>query len=80
MKARKSIPATIDAKPAGLPSFPGSGSEAALSTWVAVSAILLVALDLRPGIVSVGPILPSISEEFGLSHAAAALLTTIPDS
>lgn len=50
-----------------------------LGRGLAVAAILLVAVDLRPGIVSVGPILPSIIDEFGLSHAAASLLTTIPD-
>lgn len=41
-------------------------------------AIVLVAINLRPGIVSVGPILPSIIDEFGLSHAVASLLTAIP--
>jgi MFS transporter, CP family, cyanate transporter len=38
---------------------------------LAITAIVLVAITLRPGIVSVGPILPSIIDEFGLSHAAA---------
>jgi len=41
--------------------------------------IVLVAIDLRPGIVSTGPILPLIREEFGLSHTVASLLTAIPD-
>lgn len=45
---------------------------------LAVIAIILVAINLRPGIVSVGPILPSIIGEFGLSHAVASLLTAIP--
>jgi len=55
------------------------GRTMQLSSGLAVAAILLVAIDLRPGIVSVGPILPSIIDQFGLSHAAASLLTTIPD-
>lgn len=68
-----------DAMPIGAVSGPNHGGEAALGRGLAVAAILLVAIDLRPGIVSVGPILPSIIEEFGLSHAAASLLVTIPD-
>jgi MFS transporter, CP family, cyanate transporter len=46
---------------------------------LAVTAIVLVAVNLRPGIVSVGPLLPSIIDEFHLSHAAASLLVSIPD-
>jgi MFS transporter, CP family, cyanate transporter len=46
---------------------------------LAISAIALVAIGLRPSIVSVGPILHSIIREFHLSHAGAALLTSIPD-
>lgn len=52
---------------------PGLGFGAALA------CIVLVALDLRPGLISMGPLLPAISHDFGLSHAAAALLTSIPD-
>ncbi len=51
----------------------------ALGSGLALAAILLVAVDLRPGIVSMGPLLPSIIRDFGLSHATASLLTTIPD-
>ncbi len=57
----------------------GRGLETALGPGLAIAAILLVAIDLRPGIVSMGPLLPAIIGDFGLSHAAAALLTTIPD-
>lgn len=46
---------------------------------VAIGAMIVVALSLRPAIVTVGPILPSIIAEFGLSHTAASLLTAIPD-
>jgi MFS transporter, CP family, cyanate transporter len=46
---------------------------------LAVAAIVLVAINLRPGIVSVGPVLPSIIDDFHLSHAAASLLVSIPD-
>jgi MFS transporter, CP family, cyanate transporter len=54
---------------------PATGS---LSMAAAIACVVLVALDLRPGIVSTGPLLPSIIREFGLSHTQAALLTAIP--
>ncbi|WP_218823289.1 CynX/NimT family MFS transporter [Inquilinus limosus] len=46
---------------------------------LAVVAIILVAVGLRPSIVSVGPVLPLVIQDFGLSHATASLLTSIPD-
>jgi CP family cyanate transporter-like MFS transporter len=54
-------------------------STHATTDAMAIAAIFLVAINLRPGIVSVGPLLPSIIDEFGLSHAAASLLVSIPD-
>jgi MFS transporter, CP family, cyanate transporter len=63
-------------------SLPGGGAPAApyaVGGTLAITAIVLVAITLRPGIVSVGPILPSIIDQFGFSHAAASLLTSIPD-
>lgn len=47
--------------------------------WGLIIAIVLVAINLRPGIVSIGPILHAIQNEFALSHATASLLTAIPD-
>jgi CP family cyanate transporter-like MFS transporter len=41
--------------------------------------VVLIGATLRPGIVSTGPLLASIQDRFGLSHAAASLLTAIPD-
>jgi CP family cyanate transporter-like MFS transporter len=49
-----------------------------LSLAAAVVCIVLVAVDLRPAIVSVGPLLPMIRAEFALSNAQASLLTAIP--
>ena len=43
-----------------------------------VVAMVVIAMALRPGISSIGPVLPLISREFSLSHAVASLLTTIP--
>lgn len=54
------------ARPAGLPIL------------VAVLCLVLVALGLRPGIVSVGPILPDVIAAFGLTYTQASLLTVIP--
>ncbi len=50
-----------------------------LPSWLGIAAIVLVAIDLRPAIVSVGPVLNLIRQTFGLSHAVASLLTAIPD-
>ena len=41
-------------------------------------ALFLAALTLRPQIVGVGPLIPSIQDALGTSHAVAGLLGTIP--
>lgn len=41
--------------------------------------LFIMALSLRPGIVSMGPLVHAIQSEFGMKHAEAALLTAIPD-
>ncbi|MGI4953384.1 MAG: MFS transporter [Janthinobacterium lividum] len=77
MKVETSLPADG----AGFATLSGqeAGAPAAVSAKVAIAAIILVAVGLRPGIVAVGPVLPSIISEFRLSHAMASLLTSIPD-
>ncbi|MGH3688684.1 MAG: CynX/NimT family MFS transporter [Microbacterium sp.] len=40
--------------------------------------LLLIALNLRMGVASVGPVLPAIEQDLGIPAAAAGLLTTIP--
>lgn len=40
--------------------------------------LLMIALNLRMGVASVGPVLPAIEQELGIPSAAAGLLTTIP--
>lgn len=42
------------------------------------AGLLLIALNLRMGVASVGPVLPAIEQELGIPSAAAGLLTTIP--
>jgi len=41
-------------------------------------ALFFAALALRPQLVGVGPLLPSIQHDLGVSHAVAGLLGTIP--
>jgi MFS transporter, CP family, cyanate transporter len=65
----------MDAEPTGKISLQGHATTRVL----AVTAIVLVALNLRPGIVSVGPLLPWIIDDFRLSHTMASLLVSIPD-
>jgi MFS transporter, CP family, cyanate transporter len=46
--------------------------------WTVLAALFLGALALRPQLVGVGPLLPEIDDDLGVSHAAAGLLGTIP--
>ena len=72
MQETASTAAICNAKPTheGL----AGGEKAA---WL-VAAMVVIAMALRPGIASIGPVLPLISREFALSHTMASLLTTIP--
>lgn len=63
--------ATPPDSPARLPST--------MTLATAIACIALVAVDLRPGIVSVGPLLAQIRVEFGISNTQASLLTAIPN-
>ena len=51
------------------------GREAPL---LVLLAMFLGALALRPQLVGVGPLLPEIDDDLGVSHAVAGLLGTIP--
>jgi CP family cyanate transporter-like MFS transporter len=46
--------------------------------YAGIALIVLVALNLRPAVVAVGPLLSQIQENLGLSGAAAGALTTLP--
>lgn len=63
----------------------GSMSQAKRTSTVAarnqallIAGILLVALNLRPTLASVGPLVDQIQAATGLSHTALGLLTTLP--
>ncbi len=45
----------------------------------AILGLLILSMSLRPAIVSIGPVLLQIQQQFRLSYAQAALLTSIPD-
>jgi CP family cyanate transporter-like MFS transporter len=80
--AASTAPALRPPPPPAHPASEAAGSNgwaAGVAGPIGVSAIILVAISLRPGIVSVGPILPSLIQEFHLSHTAASLLTAIPN-
>jgi cyanate transporter len=49
-----------------------------LRRYAGVILIVLVALNLRPAVVAVGPLLRQIQDDLGLSGAAAGALTTLP--
>ncbi|WP_216187518.1 MFS transporter [Verticiella alkaliphila] len=48
------------------------------TSWLALIAIVGLALNLRPALAALGPLLDSIQAAVGLSHTQASLLTTLP--
>lgn len=58
---------------------PAAKANSSLTLAAGIACVVLVAIDLRPGIVSVGPLLGQIRNEFGISNAQASLLTAIPN-
>ncbi|GJG96712.1 CynX/NimT family MFS transporter [Cupriavidus pauculus] len=66
-------------KPLEKPVLVGIKEETkSIRLWAGVG-LFIMALSLRPGIVSIGPLVHAIQTEFGMKHAEAALLTAIPD-
>src|SRR4051794_41592490 len=53
-------------------------SRSRMATILLVIAIVAVALNQRPAVVSVAPVLGDLRAETGLSSAMAGLLTTLP--
>lgn len=56
----------------------GPAQPAGLSLAATIAVMVLVATNLRPGIVSVGPVLGALRSEFQINNTQAALLTAIP--
>jgi CP family cyanate transporter-like MFS transporter len=76
-----------ESEPADGPPRPGAGQPASdgrgavrgkLAVAVLGAGLLAIALNLRIGVASVGPVLTSIRDDLGLSATAASLLTTVP--
>lgn len=53
-------------------------SRSRLATWLLVAAIVAVALNQRPAVVAVAPLLDDLRADTALSSAMAGLLTTVP--
>jgi MFS transporter, CP family, cyanate transporter len=49
-----------------------------VNAYALLAALFLGALALRPQLVGVGPLLPEIDDDLGVSHAVVGLLGTIP--
>ena len=56
----------------------GGTSDGTTRYGALLVAVLLVALNHRPGVASIAPVLETIRADLGLGHAAAGLLTTLP--
>lgn len=76
------VPVELDTVPeaSGGPSRSDSetNKEPVIPLGAAIFCLILVGLALRPGIVSIGPVLPDMISTFGLSYTQASLLTVIP--
>ncbi|SDP24611.1 CynX/NimT family MFS transporter [Pseudomonas jinjuensis] len=48
------------------------------SPWLLLAGLILVALNLRPALSSLAPLLNQVRDDTGLSASAAGLLTTLP--
>jgi len=46
--------------------------------WLVTCAVVALALNLRPALAVIGPVLDMIEQATGLSHTEASLLTTLP--
>lgn len=73
------IPATSFGSRSASAAAAAPQASSGMTLAVAIACIALVAVDLRPGIVSIGPMLEQIRSEFGISNTQASLLTAIPN-
>jgi len=59
-------------------STPQNPSSVLHRPWLLLLGLVLVALNLRPALASMAPLLGYVSDDLGLSSAKAGLLTTLP--
>lgn len=60
------------------PAKPSQARVLSGAQWLCLLAIILVALNLRPALAAIGPLLQAIQADISLSFSAASLLTTLP--
>ncbi|MFI0942562.1 CynX/NimT family MFS transporter [Streptomyces sp. NPDC021020] len=63
------------------PAGPGAGAGTAPAVWIrrlAVAGLLLAAVNLRPAVTSLGPLMKEVRSGLGMSGAMAGLLTSVP--
>ena len=53
-------------------------SRSRTPAWLTLVGLLAVAVNLRPAIAGLSPVLPDVRADLGLSRGAAGLLTTLP--
>lgn len=53
-------------------------TAAGAKAWLVMAAVVLLAFNLRPTAVSVGPVLAEVTAGLGMSHTTAGLLTSLP--
>ncbi|MDT8320672.1 MAG: MFS transporter [Xanthomonadales bacterium] len=64
-----------DPDPANTPLAP---ANTPFERWTVVAAVLLLGFNLRPVVVSVGPVLAEIQQGLGMGDVSAGLLTALP--
>ncbi|WP_371500115.1 MFS transporter [Kitasatospora sp. NBC_00374] len=60
------------------PSSPPAPTRSRYLSWLLAAAIVAAALNLRPVVTSLGPLLDQVRSGLGMSAAAAGLLTALP--
>ncbi|MFJ1703942.1 CynX/NimT family MFS transporter [Kitasatospora sp. NPDC088346] len=66
------------AEPAAEPSAPPASTRSRYLSWLLAAAVVAAALNLRPVVTSLGPLLDQVRAGLGMSAAAAGLLTAVP--
>lgn len=61
-----------------VPSGPAAPSPTTRGRWVVGAAIVLLALNLRVIVASLGAVLPAVRSDLGMSSTTAGVLTTLP--
>lgn len=61
-----------------MPTPPAYADRSALQRSLLMAGIVLIAINLRPALAGVGPLISDIRQDTGLSNTALGLLTTLP--